>query len=79
MADWFVVKTKARQKGRAINHLQEQGLKVYCPYIPKYDALKEESGRQVLFPGYCFVESGEQSVSSIRSTPEVVALMSLGP
>ena len=77
--DWFVVRTKARQEGRAINHLQEQGFKVYCPYIPKYDALKEESGRQVLFPGYCFVESSEQSVSSIRSTPGVIALVSFGP
>ena len=77
--DWFVVRTKARQEDRAINHLQEQGFKVYCPYIPKYNALKEEAGRQVLFPGYCFVESGEQSVSSIRSTPGVVSLVSFGP
>lgn len=77
--DWFVVRTKARQEGRAINHLQEQGFKVYCPYILKYGALKEESGRQVLFPGYCFVESGEQSVSSISSTPGVIALVSFGP
>ena len=77
--NWFVVRTKARQEGRAINHLQEQGFKVYCPLIPKYDALKEESGSQVLFPGYCFVESGEQSVSSIRSTPGVIAFVSFGP
>ena len=48
MSDWFVVRTKARQEGRAISHLQEQGFKVYCPLIPKYDALKEEAGRQVL-------------------------------
>ena len=76
--DWFVVRTKARQEGRAISHLQEQGFKVYCPLIPKYDALKEEAGEQVLFPGYCFVESGEKSVSSIRSTPGVIALVSFG-
>ena len=77
--NWFVVKTKARQEGRAINHLQEQGFKVYCPLIPKYDALKEEAGKQALFPGYCFVECSEQSVSSIRSTPGVLALVSFGP
>ena len=77
--DWFVVRTKARQEGRAINHLQEQGFMAYCPYIPKCDALKEEAGRQVLFPGYCFVESSEQSVSGIRSTPGVIALVSFGP
>ena len=76
--DWFVVRTKARQEGRAINHLREQGFKVYCPLIPKYDALKEEAGSQVLFPGYCFVESSEHSVSSIRSTPGVIAFVSFG-
>ena len=76
--DWLVVRTKARQEGRAMNHLQEQGFKVYCPKIPKYDALDEVVGTQVLFPGYCFVESGERSVSSIRSTPGVIALVSFG-
>ena len=77
--DWFVVRTKARQEGRAMNHLQEQGFKVYCPQIPKYDVLKEVACKQVLFPGYCFVKSGERSVSSIRSTPGVIALVSFGP
>ena len=76
--DWFVVRTKARQEGRAMNHLQEQGFKVYCPQILKYDVLKEVVGKQALFPGYCFVESGERSVSSIRSTPGVIALVSFG-
>ena len=76
--DWLVVRTKARQEGRAMNHLQEQGFKVYCPQIPKYDVLKEVAGKQVLFPGYCFVESGERSVASIRSTPGVIALVSFG-
>ena len=76
--DWLVVGTKARQESRAMNHLQEQGFKVYCPQIPKYDVLKEVAGKQVLFPGYCFVENGERSVSSIRSTPGVIALVSFG-
>ena len=76
--DWFVVRTKARQEDRAMNHLQEQGFKVYCPQIPKYDVVKEVAGKQVLFPGYCFVESGERSVSSIRSTPGVIALVAFG-
>jgi transcription antitermination factor NusG len=29
-----------------------------------------------LFPGYCFVQSGELSVASIRSTPGVIGLVS---
>ena len=76
--DWLVVRTKARQEGRAMNHLQEQGFKVYCPQIPKHDVLKEVTGKQALFPGYCFVECGERSVSSIRSTLGVIALVSFG-
>ena len=76
--DWLVVRTKVRQEGRAMNHLQEQGFKVYCPQIPNYDGLKEVAGKQILFPGYCFVESGERSVSSIRSTPGVIALVAFG-
>ncbi len=76
--DWFVVRTKARQESRAMNHLQEQGFKVYCPQIPKDDVLKEVVGKQALFPGYCFVESGGRSFSCIRSTPGVIALVAFG-
>jgi len=74
--DWFVVRTKARQELRAIHHLAEQGFNVYCPQIPKYNGLKEVVGRQVLFPGYCFVQSGDLSLASIRSTPGVIGLVS---
>ena len=74
--DWFVVRTKARQELRAIYHLEEQGFNGYCPQIPKYNGLREVVGRQVLFPGYCFVQSGELSVASIRSTPGVIGLVS---
>ena len=76
---WFVLRTKARQELRAIRHMEEQGFKVYCPQVPKYNGLKEVVGRQVLFPGYCFVQSGELSVASIRSTPGVIGLVSFGP
>ena len=76
---WFVVRTKARQELRAIHHIEEQGFKVCCPQIPKYNGLKEVVGRQVLFPGYCFVQSGERSIASIRSTPGVIGLVSFGP
>ena len=58
--------------------MEEQGFKVYCPQIPKYNGLNELVGRQVLFPGYCFVQSGELSFASIRSTPGVIGLVSFG-
>ena len=76
--EWFVVRTKARQELRAIYHVEEQGFKVYCPQIPKYNGLKEVVGRQALFPGYCFVQNGELSIASIRSTPGVIGLVSFG-
>ncbi|MDC0464306.1 hypothetical protein OAN31_01680 [Pseudomonadales bacterium] len=79
MMDWFVVRTKARQELRAVHHMDEQGFNVYCPQIPKYNGLKEVVGRQALFPGYCFVQSGELSIASIRSTPGVIGLVSFGP
>ncbi|MDC3343041.1 hypothetical protein OAW22_02285 [Pseudomonadales bacterium] len=75
---WFVVRTKARQELRAIHHMEEQGFNVYCPQIPKYNGLKEVVGKQVLFPGYCFVQSGKVSIASIRSTPGVIGLVSFG-
>ena len=36
-------------------------------------------GRQILFPGDCFVQNDELSIASIRSTPGVVSLVSFGP
>jgi transcriptional antiterminator RfaH len=75
---WFVVRTKARQELRASHHMEEQGFKVYCPQIPKHNGLKEVVGMQVLFPGYCFVQSGELPIASIRSTPGVIGLVSFG-
>jgi transcriptional antiterminator RfaH len=76
--DWFVVRTKTRQELRAMHHLEEQGFKVYCPQILKYNKLKEVVGKQVLFPGYCFVQGGDLSIASIRSTPGVIGLVSFG-
>ena len=74
--DWLVVRTKARQELRAEHHLEEQGFNVYCPQIAKYNGLKEVVGRQALFSGYCFVQSGELSIAGIRSTPGVIGLVS---
>jgi transcription antitermination factor NusG len=58
--------------------MDEQGFKVYCRQIPKYNESKEVVGRQVLFPGYCFVQSCELSIASIRSTSGVIGFGSFG-
>ena len=76
--NWLVVRTKARQEQRAIRHLEEQDFATYCPEIPRYNGIKEVVGKQILFPGYCFVRFVDRSVSSIRSTPGVLDLISFG-
>ena len=75
---WLVAQTKHRQEGRAAQHLDEQGFRVYCPKIPKYGRLGETIGQQVLFPGYCFVEDSGMAVTSIKSTPGVIGLIVFG-
>ena len=75
---WLVVRTKASQEMRAIQHLREQDFATYCPEIPKYNGRKEVVGKQILFPGYCFVQFMGRSVSSIRSTPGVLYVISFG-
>ncbi len=40
MLDWVVLRTNARQESRAIDHPQEQGIRVYCPQVAKYDVSK---------------------------------------
>jgi transcriptional antiterminator RfaH len=75
---WLVAQTKHRQEGRAVQRLEQQGFRVYCPKIPKYGRLGEAVGNQVLFPGYCFVEDHGMSIISIKSTPGVIGLIVFG-
>ena len=76
--NWLVVRTKARQEQRAIRHLEEQDFETYCPEIPRYNGVKEVVGKQMLFTGYCFVRFRSRPVSSIRSTPGILDVISLG-
>lgn len=75
---WLVAQTKHRQEGRAVQRLEQQGFRVYCPKIPKYGRLGETIGQQVLFPGYCFVEDHGATITSIKSTPGVIGLIVFG-
>ncbi len=75
---WLVAQTKHRQEGRAVQRLEQQGFRVYCPKISKYGRLGETIGKQVLFPGYCFVEDSGMAVTSIKSTPGVIGLIVFG-
>ena len=72
MDRWFLLQTKSRQEGRAVENLARQGIHSFCPRINIEKILR---GRRVvvdeaLFPGYLFVSFNQQSVSatSVRST-----------
>ena len=75
---WLVAQTKHRQEGRAVQHLEQQNFRVYCPKIPKYGRLGETIGQRVMFPGYCFVEDHGVTITSIKSTPGVISLIKFG-
>ena len=72
MDRWFLLQTKSRQEGRAVENLARQGIHSFYPRINIEKILR---GRRVvvdeaLFPGYLFVSFNQQSVSatSVRST-----------
>ncbi len=72
MASWFLLQTKTRQEGRAIENLQRQGIDSFCPMIRLE---KVSRGNRVvklepLFSGYIFVNLTQTLVSAttVRST-----------
>lgn len=72
---WYVVKTRARQEERAVTHLENQSLEVYCPRLCR------KSGRtEPLFPGYLFVkiQSFERAYANISSTRGVQQVLKFG-
>jgi len=72
MESWFLLQTKSKQEGRALENLERQGVKSFCPMI-KVEKLSRGSRvvkQEALFPGYLFVNFDQSSVSSttVRST-----------
>ena len=79
---WYVVLTKPRQEERALQHLHEQGGKVFLPYL---QVEKVRSGvlnkkQEVMFPGYLFLKSKSDSplLNKVRSTPGARMLLRFG-
>ena len=72
MENWFLLQTKSKQEGRAVENLERQGVKSFCPMI-QVEKLSRGSRvlkQEALFPGYLFVNFDQSSVSSatVRST-----------
>lgn len=82
MLAWYLLQTKARQEGRAAEHLQRQG---YHCFLPQLSCERLQQGRRrveqrPLFPGYLFIQLAdtEQSWAPIRSTRGVLRLVTFG-
>lgn len=80
--NWYVVLTKPRQEERALQHLHEQGGEVFLPYlqIEKIRAGVLSRKQEVMFPGYLFLKSRNDSplLNKVRSTPGSRMLLRFG-
>ena len=75
---WYVLKTRPRQEGRAITHLENQSFTVYCPWL-----IRKDGSREPLFTSYMFVqlpsyEEFAQSFVTIKSTRGVQQFVKYG-
>jgi transcriptional antiterminator RfaH len=76
---WYVIQCKAREDGRALEHLQRQA---FCCFAPTLRVEKLRQGRRIavqepMFPGYLFVKLDEVNGNwhRIRSTRGVLKLV----
>jgi len=74
MKNWYLIKTKPRQEKIAIQNLENQGYKVFCPIS------KINNQLVVLFPGYLFTQLNDktQNWSPINSTKGVLHFVKFG-
>ena len=72
---WYVIKTEARQEGRAVAHLENQELDVYCPWL-----IDKKGKREALFTGYMFINLSCLATHfvAIKSTRGVQKMLKFG-
>ncbi|MEE2731535.1 MAG: transcription termination/antitermination NusG family protein [Pseudomonadota bacterium] len=72
---WYVVKTKARQESRALDHLANQNIEVYCPWL-----VRKDGRREALFTSYLFVRlnSLASRFHAIKNTRGVLCMLKFG-
>ena len=79
---WYVVQTKPRKESVAVENLERQGYKVYCPQImqAKHRQQRWKKVTAPLFPRYLFVQLdiGVDDFAPIRSTIGVLGLVRFG-
>ena len=82
-AAWYVVHTKPRQEGRALENLQNQGFNCFLPtmQVQKLRNQKVQTITEPMFSRYLFIQLDDQTQNwgPIRSTLGVSKLVSFGP
>ena len=80
---WYVVHTKPRQEGRALENLQNQGFTCFLPtmQVQKLHNQRVQVVTEPMFSRYLFIQLDDQSQNwgPIRSTLGVSKLVSFGP
>ncbi len=80
---WYVVHTKPRQEGRALENLQNQGFTCFLPtmQVQKLRNHRVQMVTEPMFSRYLFIQLDDQSQNwgPIRSTLGVSKLVSFGP
>jgi transcriptional antiterminator RfaH len=80
---WYVVHTKPRQEGRALENLQNQGFTCFLPtmQVQKLRNQRVQVVTEPMFSRYLFIQLDDQSQNwgPIRSTLGVSKLVSFGP
>jgi transcriptional antiterminator RfaH len=80
---WYVVHTKPRQEGRALENLQNQGFTCFLPtmQVQKLRNQRVQVVIEPMFSRYLFIQLDDQSQNwgPIRSTLGVSKLVSFGP
>ena len=74
MGKWYLIKTKPRQEKKAIQNLENQGYRSFCPTV------KLNNKFVFLFPGYLFIQLNDkkQDFSPIKSTKGVLCFVRFG-
>jgi len=74
MGKWYLIKTKPRQEKKAIQNLENQGYRSFCPIV------KLNNKFVFLFPGYLFIQLNDkkQDFSPIKSTKGVLYFVRFG-
>ena len=79
---WYLLYVKAKEEGRAVMHLENQGITAFYPKanITKVLRGKRQTVEEALFPNYVFAEldHGVHNFTSVRSTRGVIGFVKSG-